>query len=67
MLTLQQFKINGYQINLKKIDDENCIIAILEERTGVKQRLEYNAKLMRKFIEVISNSQFIFSPNNNEK
>ena len=67
MLTLQQFKINGYQISLKKIDDENCIIAILEERTGVEQRLEYSAKLMRKFVEVISNSPFIFNQNNNER
>lgn len=67
MLTLQQFKINGYQISLKKIDDENCIIAILQESTGVEQRLEYNAKTMRKLAEVISNSPFIFSQNNNER
>lgn len=67
MLTLQQFKINGYQINLKKIDDENCIVSVLEERTGVEQRLEYNAKTMRKLAEVLSNSPFIFNPNNNER
>lgn len=67
MLILQQFKVNGYQISLKKIDDENCIIAILQENTGVEQRLEYNAKTMRKLVEVISNSPFIFNPNNNEK
>lgn len=67
MLTLQQFKINGYLISLKKIDDDNCIIAITEERTGVEQRLEYNAKTMRKLAEVISNSPFIFNQNNNER
>jgi len=67
MLTLQQFQINDYFINLKKIDDENCIISVIEEKTNKEQKIELNSKTMRKLIEIIKNSPFIFSHANNEK
>ena len=67
MLTLQQFQINGYFINLKKIDDEHCIISVIEEKTNKEQKIELNSKTMRKLIEIIKNSPFIFSHANNEK
>jgi len=67
MLTLQQFQINDYFINLKKIDDEHCIISVIEEKTNKEQKIELNSKTMRKLIEIIKNSPFIFSHANNEK
>jgi len=67
MLTLQQFQINDYLINLRKIDDEHCIISVIEEKTNKEQKIELNSKTMRKLIEIIKNSPFIFSHANNEK
>jgi len=69
MLTLQQFQINDYFINLEKIDEEHCIISIsvIEEKTNKEQKIELNSKTMRKLIEIIKNSPFIFSHANNEK
>ena len=67
MLILQQFKVDGYLISFKKVDKDNCIMAITEDVNGSEQRIVLTAKGMRKLFEVIANMSFMFSDNNNEK
>lgn len=67
MLTLQQFKTSDYLISLKKINDYECIISIMNEETGKEIRLEATAEIMRKITRILADSPFIFSERNNEK
>jgi len=65
MLTLQQFKADGYLISFKKVDKDNCIMAITDDTSGSEQRVVLPAKGMRKLFDVIANMHFMFSDNNN--